>query len=217
MLVLNVVFSVLLHMGGQGEVPYPLFLFVGLVPWLFFSNAIGVATESVSGSAGLVTKVYFPREVLPVAAILGKLIEFAIGLGILAAFLLLYRWPFHASLVWLPAVLTLQLLFTVGVALPLSALNLYYHDVRYLVGVALQLGMFLSPIFYSVELIPESYRTIFNWNPNTAFINAYRSIILAGEAPDLANLAAGAILTFLTLILGYYFFKRLEGSFADVV
>ena len=217
MLVLTLVFSYLLRLGGTAGVPFPLFLFVGLVPWLFFANSISVATESVTSAAGLITKVYFPREILPVAASLGKLVEFVIGLAIIAAFLVLYRWPFHGTLAWLPVILALHMVFTIGLALPLAALNLYYHDVRYLVGVALQLGMFLSPIFYSPDLIPSSYQSIYNLNPNTAFINAYRRIILAGESPDLANLGVGIGVTFLTFLVGYYVFKRLEGSFADVV
>lgn len=215
--VLTFVFSFILRAGSVVDTPFPLFLIVGLVPWLFFANAVSMATESVSGSANLITKVYFPREVLPIAAVLMKLVEFGIGMAIVAVFLALYRWPIHGTLLWLPAIVAVHVLFTIALALPLSALNLYYHDVRYLVGVALTLGMFLSPIMYPMEAVPAAYRAIFGLNPNTAFINAYRRVVLMGEAPDLANLAIGLAVTALALAVGYYLFKRMERGFADII
>ena len=216
MLILSFVFSKILRVSSEGE-PYPLFLFVGLVPWIFFSGALISATDAVVGASSLVTKVYFPREILPTAAVLTKLVDLAFGMLILAGIMVYYGAPPGVTALWFPVIFAIQLIFTLGLALPLAAMNLFFHDVRFLVGVALNLWFYLTPVLYPVDIIPEQYRWIFDINPMAIFIHAYRRVLLHGDAPDLDRMAVGLVMSVIVFILGYYTFKKLEPGFADSI
>jgi ABC-2 type transport system permease protein len=213
--ILSFVFSTILRIAVPEEVPYPLFLFVGLLPWIFFSSAIASATDSVVGASSLVTKVYFPREILPTAAVLTKLVELSFGLMILVVLMLYYGHPPEATAVWLPLLFFINLVFTLGLAYPLAAANLYFHDVRFLVGVVLLLWFYLTPIIYPVSLVPEKYEIIFDLNPMALFINAYRRVLLHGEAPGIDKVLLGMVIAMVTFLVGYYLFKKMERGFAD--
>ncbi len=214
MIILSFVFSTILRVPTD-DIPFPLFLFVGLVPWFFFSNALTAATDSVTGAASLVTKVYFPREVLPTAAVITKLIDLAIGLVILAGLMAYYGDAPDATSWWFPILFAIHLLFVLGLSYPLAALNLYFHDVRFLVGVALTLWFYLTPIIYPIDIVPQKYLWVFDLNPNSLFINAYRRVILYNEAPGWDKVIAGLIIAVVTFLVGYYLFKKMEPGFAD--
>ncbi|HET8945170.1 MAG TPA: ABC transporter permease, partial [Dehalococcoidia bacterium] len=154
MIILSFVFATIMRVGSGGDEPYALFLFVGLLPWIFFSAAIASATESVVGAASLVTKVYFPREVLPTAAVFTKIVDLGFGLLILAGVMVYYGHPPEATSVWVPVLFAIHLIFTLGLSYPLAALNLFFHDVRFLVGVALTLWFYLTPVIYPMSIIP---------------------------------------------------------------
>ena len=213
--ILSFVFSTILRIPAPENVPYPLFMFVGLLPWIFFSSAIASATDSVVGASSLVTKVYFPREILPTAAVLTKLVELSFGLMILIVLMLYYGDPPEATAVWLPLLFFINLVFTLGLAYPLAAANLYFHDVRFLVGVVLLLWFYLTPIIYPVSLVPEKYEIIFDLNPMALFINAYRRVLLYGEAPGIDKVLLGMVIAMVTFLVGYYLFKKMERGFAD--
>ena len=214
MLILTFVFSTILRFQSEG-LPYPLFLFVGLIPWMFFSGAVSSATESVVGAAGLVTKVYFPREVLPTAAVFTKLVDLAFGLVILGALMIYYGEPPELTSWWLPVLFAIHTVFILGLSYPLAALNLFFHDVRFLVGVALTLWFYLTPVLYPVDLVPERYQIVYDLNPNSLFINAYRRVLLHGESPGLEKVLLGLAIAVVTFLIGYYLFKRMEPTFAD--
>ena len=214
MLILSFVFSTILRFESEG-VPYPLFIFVGLLPWLFFSGALSSATDSVAGASSLVTKVYFPREILPTAAAFTKVVDLGFGLLILAGLMVYFGHPPEWTVVWVPLLFIIQLLFTLGLAYPLAALNLYFHDVRYLVGVALTLWFYLTPVIYPVDIVPQKYQFIYDVNPNSLLINAYRRVILEGVSPALDRLLLGLGIALVTFVVGYYLFKRMEPGFAD--
>jgi len=216
MLILSFVFSIILRIPSQG-VPYPLFLLVALLPWIFFSTALSSATDSVVNAASLVTKVYFPREVLPTAAVFTKLVDLGFGLLILIGLMVYLGYPPEWTAVWFPVLFLIHLLFTLGLAFPLAALNLFFHDVRFLVGVALTLWFYMTPVIYPVDMVPERYRLVFDLNPNSLFINAYRRVLLEGISPGLDRLLLGLGIALLTLLVGYYLFKRMEPGFADRV
>jgi len=216
MLILTFVFSTILRFQSEG-LPYPLFLFVGLIPWMFFSGAVSSATESVVGAAGLVTKVYFPREVLPTAAVFTKLVDLAFGLVILGALMIYYGEPPELTSWWLPVLFAIHTVFILGLSYPLAALNLFFHDVRFLVGVALTLWFYLTPVLYPVDLVPERYQIVYDLNPNSLFINAYRRVLLHGESPGLEKVLLGLAIAVVTFLIGYYLFKRMEPTFADRV
>lgn len=214
MLILSFVFSVILRIPSQ-DVPYPLFLLVGLVPWIFFSSTVSSATDSVVGAASLVTKVYFPREVLPTAAMLTKLVDLGFGILILIGLMVYFGHPPEWTAVWLPVLFFIHMLFMLGLAFPLAALNVYFHDVRFLVGVVLLMWFYMTPVIYPVELVPDRYRILFDLNPNSLFINAYRRVLLEGIGPGLDRVFLGTVIALLTFLIGYYLFKRMESGFAD--
>ena len=214
MLILSFVFSIILRIPSQ-DVPYPLFLLVGLVPWIFFSNTVSSATDSVVGAASLVTKVYFPREVLPTAAMLTKLVDLGFGILILIGLMVYFGHPPEWTAVWLPVLFFIHILFMLGLAFPLAALNVFFHDVRFLVGVVLLMWFYMTPVIYPVELVPDRYRILFDLNPNSLFINAYRRVLLEGIGPGLDRVFLGTVIALLTFLIGYYLFKRMESGFAD--
>lgn len=217
MVIMSFVFSTILRVATPGEVPYPLFLFVGLVPWLFFSAALASGTDSVTGAASLVTKVYFPREVLPTAAVFTKLVDLFFGFVILAGMMAYYgRFP-EATAYWFPFLFAIHLIFVLGLTYPLAALNLYFHDVRFLVGVVLTLWFYLTPVIYPIDTVPNKYQWVFDLNPNALFINAYRRVILYGENPELSRVLVGAAIAVITFLVGYWLFKKMEAGFADSI
>lgn len=214
-IILSFVFSTILRITVPEQVPYPLFIFVGLLPWIFFSTAIASATDSVVNAASLVTKVYFPREILPTAAVLTKLVDLTFGLMILAALMVYYGHPPEATAVWMPVLFFIHLIFTLGLSYPLAALNLFFHDVRFLVGVTLTLWFYMTPIIYPIDLVPEKYELIFDINPNSLFIRAYRRVLLYGDSPGLDKVFYGLVIALVTFLVGYYLFKKMERGFAD--
>jgi ABC-type polysaccharide/polyol phosphate export permease len=192
-----------------------LFLFVALLPWMFFSSAVSSATESIVGSASLVTKVYFPREILVVATVLSKIVDLLFGVLILLGLMVSYSTYPSWTMVWVPAIFAMQLLFTVGIALPLAALNLFFHDVRYLVGVVLMIWFYITPVIYPVEIVPERYKLFFEFNPLALVVNAYRRVLLDGTSLGIERFLVGMGAALLTFLVGYYLFKRMEAGFAD--
>ena len=216
MVTLAFVFATLLKLdSGDPKIPFPLFLFVGLLAWNFFSTALASATDSVVGASSLVTKVYFPREILPAAAILTKVVDLFFASIILVAMMLYYGHAPTWTALWIPALFLIQFVFTLGLSLPLAALNLFFHDVRYLVGVVLNLWFYMTPIIYSIDRIPEKYRFMFNLNPIALFINAYRRVLLQDTNPGIEKVALGLAISLVTFLIGYFIFKKMEPGFAD--
>jgi lipopolysaccharide transport system permease protein len=216
MLILSFVFSTILKVPSQG-IPFPLYLTVGLIPWLFFSGAVSSATDSVTGASSLVTKVYFPREILPIAAVLTKVVDFLCGLVILMALMVYYGHLPTETVLWMPVLLAIHLAFTLGVSFPLAALNLYLHDVRYLVGVALTLWFYLTPIMYPLSIVPDRFLWVYDINPNALLVDAYRRVILLDSVPAVDRLLIGFGISMVTLVIGYYLFKKMERGFADSI
>jgi len=176
---------------------------------------VSSATESVVGAAGLVTKVYFPREVLPTAAVFTKLVDLVFGLIILGGLMVYYGEPPELTSWWLPVLFAIHTIFILGRSYPLAALNLFSHDVRFLVGVVLTLWFYLTPVIYPVDLVPERYQLVYDLNPNSLFINASRRVLLHGESPGLEQVMLGLTIAVATFLIGYYLFKRMEPTFAD--
>ena len=215
MVIMSFVFATIMRFQSEGGIPFALFLFVALLPWIFFSSALAAATDSVVGASSLVTKVYFPREVLPTAAVFTKVVDLGFGLLILAGIMLYYGHPPESTAVWVPLLFFIHMLFTLGLSYPLAALNLFFHDVRFLVGVALTLWFYLTPVIYPLSIVPDRYRFIYDLNPNALFIDAYRRVILYGQVPALEKTLVGLGVSVVTFLVGYYLFKRMEPHFAD--
>jgi lipopolysaccharide transport system permease protein len=215
MIIFTIFFGNLAKVPSDG-IPYPIFAYAALLPWTFFSNAITSSGNSLVGSAHLITKVYFPRMIIPGAAVAAGLIDLMIAFGILIILMVYYGVGATWNLLMLPALILLTTLLAIGVGMWTSALNVKYRDIRYALPFAIQLTMFATPIIYPVSLIPERWRWAFNLNPLTGIIEGFRASFF-GRPFNWPALAISAAITFALLVYAAYHFKRMERTFADIV
>jgi lipopolysaccharide transport system permease protein len=216
MLVMAFVFSKILRITDLG-VPYPIFLYAGLLPWTLFTNALMSSVNALVGNAGLLTKVYFPRVIFVQSTILAKIVDFFLASTVFVLFMMYYQLPITVHVLWFIPIFLIQNLFTYGLSLLVAASNLFYRDIQYLLGLLLLVWMYLTPVIYPTDIFPEQYRWIFQLNPMAVFINAYRHVILGGGPPNFTSLGIGLILSVVLYLIGMNIFRRLEGVFADVV
>ncbi|MBL8058556.1 MAG: ABC transporter permease [Anaerolineales bacterium] len=216
MAVFSVIFGYIVPVPTDGT-PYPVFSYTALLPWTFFSTAISFAVPSLVNNMSLVTKVYMPREIFPLAAVAGSFVDFLVAAVVYAGLMLAYRMPVTVTLIAVPALLLIQVLLTLGVVLFAAALNVFYRDVRFLVPLGLQLWMYATPIIYPVSVVPAWLRPLYMLNPMTGLIEAYRAVALYGTWPDWASLAPAAGLSVLLFVFGYVYFKTVEWQFADII
>ena len=216
MVVFSLFFGRLAGVPSDG-VPYPLFSFAALVPWTLFSFGLTQATQSVVGSQHLITKVYFPRLAIPLAAVLSGVVDFVIALGVLLAMMAAYGIAPTSHVIWLPFFTALALVAALGAGLWLSALNVEYRDVRYAVPFLTQLWLFATPIAYPGSLLSEPWRTLYGINPMAGAVEGFRWALL-GTAPVPAGMTAiSVVATIVMLAGGVLYFQRMERTFADVV
>jgi lipopolysaccharide transport system permease protein len=215
-LIFTLFFGVLAGVPSEG-VPYPIFVFAGLLPWLFFSNAVTQSSNSLVGSANLITKVYFPRLMIPCAAVGAGLVDFLIAFLVLLGMMLYYSMAFTWNILMLPALILLVTLFALGVGMWLSALNVKYRDVRHATPFILQMWMFASPVIYPPTFVPEKWRWMLALNPMTGIIDGFRSAILGQKGFNWSELTVSITVTLALLIYSAYAFKRMEKSFADLI
>jgi lipopolysaccharide transport system permease protein len=216
MLVFTLFFGRLAKLPSQG-LPYPVFYFAALVPWTYFAYALQMTTNVVVDNQRLITKVYFPRLILPISAALSGLVDFAIGFAVLAIFTIVYGIRPTLAALWLPALLALAFFTALGVGLWLSALNALYRDVRYVIPFLIQFWMFASPVAYPSSLVPPRWRWLYGLNPMAGVIDGFRWAITGrGQSPSLILLASSAVVA-LILLGGLFFFNRMETSVADRV
>jgi len=216
MLVMAFVFSFIMRIPNLG-VPYPIFLYAGLLPWTLFANSLGSASNALVGNAGLITKIYFPREIFVISTIIAKIVDFLLALSIFVAFMFYYHLSVNWNILWVIPIFAIQQLFTYGISLFLAAANLFYRDIQYLLGLVILIWMYLTPVIYPTELFPDKYRWIFQLNPMAVIINAYRQVVLGGGMPNIQSLGIALILSLIILVGSYKFFKKLEGIFADII
>ena len=216
MLIFSFVFGRLAHVPSNG-VPYPLFAYAGLLPWTFFSTAISNSGNSIVGNSNLITKVYFPRMTIPVAAVGAALVDFGIGLIMLFILRSYYGIANTRSILAFPAILTILIVFAIGVGLCVSALNVRYRDVRYALPFAIQLWMFVSPVIYPLSFLPGRFRWIFILNPLTGILEGFRAALLGLSGFDWEAGGLAVVLSFLVFLGGVYVFRRAEKTFADLI
>ncbi len=198
------------------DVPYPLFAYAGLLPWVFFSNAVNNSGNSLILSSNLITKVYFPRMIIPSAATAAGFVDFLISLIILAILMIWYGVTLTINILFFPVLVLLTVLLALGVGMWMSALNVKYRDIRYALPFVIQLWMFATPIIYPSSLLPEKWRWLIALNPVAGIIEGYRSSLF-GKAFDWKAIAISTIITFVVLIYSAYSFRRMERSFADII
>jgi lipopolysaccharide transport system permease protein len=216
MLVFTLFFGRLAKLPSQG-LPYPVFYFAALVPWTYFASALQMTTNVVVDNQRLITKVYFPRLILPISSALSGLVDFAIGFAVLAIFSVFYGIRPTTAALWLPVLLILAVLTALGVGLWLSALNALYRDVRYVIPFLVQFWMFASPVAYPSTLVPPRWRWLYGLNPMAGVIDGFRwAITRHGQGPGLLLLASAAAVA-AVLLGGLFFFNRMESAVADRV
>lgn len=194
---------------------YVMFLFSALIPWNFFATTIAQSTSVVVGNGGILKKVYFPREILPMSIVISGAINFLISCIIIFVALIISGIGISANILWLPVILLVQCIITLAICLILSALTVYIRDLEYFINVLLQLWMYVTPVLYSMELIPEKFANFFALNPMVEIINAYRNIFYYQTAPNLKALAILAGVGIVGVFIGYVIFKKLEKRFAE--
>jgi len=217
MLVLQFIFGNLAQMD-TGGVPGPIFRYTALLPWMLFSKALSSSGRSMLTNRGLITKIYFPRLVIPLSSVLSGVVDFGISFLVMIGMMLYYKVTLTWAIFAMPLLVVLTLVAALGVGLWLSALNVLYRDVGYILPVLTQLWLFLSPVGYSSASIPENLQLLYALNPMTGVIEAFRWAML-GEATATLGLqvAISAGISLIVLISGLYFFRRMERTFADMI
>jgi lipopolysaccharide transport system permease protein len=219
MLIFTLFFGKLAKVPSDG-IPYPLFAYAGLMPWMFFSGAIANSANSLVGNAHLVSKVYFPRMIIPGASVLAGCIDFAMAFVILLALMVWYQVPTGAGVVILPVLFVLVAILSLGVGMWLAALNVKYRDIRHAIPFLIQVWMFVTPIIYPASILPPQYRVFYAINPMAGIIEAFRVALFGemyGTRFDWLSLGISASVALGTLAYAAYDFGRMENTFADLI
>ncbi len=216
MVVFSLFFGYLAKVPSDG-IPYPIFAYCALLPWQLFAHALTESSNSLVANERLITKVYFPRLVVPISAVLGGLLDFAIAFVILLLMMAYYGVRPTWAIVTLPAFLLLAMLTALGVGLWLSALNVKYRDVRYTISFLIQFWLFATPVAYSSSIVPARWRALYGLNPMAGVVEGFRWALLGKSEGPGALLAVSVAVVILILIGGLYYFRRMEAEFADVV
>ena len=214
--VFTVIFTQFLRID-TGAIPYVVFSFTAMVPWTLFTTSVSDMVESLVANINLVTKIYFPREILPLAALLARMLDFFIAFSILLILMLFYGIPlFTQTWLYLPAILVTQLALALGLGFLGAATNVFYRDIKHLFALGLQMWLYASPIIYPVALVPEWLKPYYYLNPMAGVLEAYRDVLLHQQAPG-SYLLTSMVVAFAVLSGGYLFFKHVEPQFADIV
>jgi len=202
---------------NTGDTPYILFSYTAMVPWTLFAASLSDMIPSIVVNMDLVRKIYFPREILPIAAMLARLLDFGVASVLLIIMQIIFQTPFFL-LGWfcLPLILAIQLVLILGIGLAGAAFNVFFRDVQSLITLVIQLWFYASPIIYPVEMVPEELRTLYFLNPMAGVISAYRDILLNGKLPG-TYLIPSVLVTLVIFAFGYWFFKKVEFKFADII
>lgn len=221
MVIFTVIFGSLVGVKTDSGIPqewYPIFSFAALLPWQLFQGALQRSGISLVGNANLLTKVYFPRLIIPFSAAAAGLVDFLFSFVVLVGLMIYYKVPFTWNLLWLPLLVLLALVTALAVGLWLAALNVQYRDVQHMIPFLLQAWMYASPVVYSVDLIPAEgpWRILYGLNPMTGVIQGFRWALLGGNPPDLL-MVVSVVMVIILLISGLFYFRRMERNFADMV
>jgi lipopolysaccharide transport system permease protein len=216
MAIFSLVFGFVLRVPTEG-VPYPVFSYVGSLAWTFFASALTFAIPSLVNNMSLVSKIYFPREILPLSSVLVCLADFAVAAALLLPMMLIGGVGLSWTIVMLPLLVVVQVLLSYGLSLIGAAVNVFFRDVRFVIPLALQIWLYASPVIYPVSAVPESLRPFYFLNPMAVLIDSYRRVLLFGQLPDWGWFGLSATISVVILVLGYRFFKRAESQFADVI
>jgi len=212
--IFTVVFSYIAKLNNPSNAPYALMVFVGMLPWQFFSNALSESSNSLIGNANLITKVYFPRMIIPASAVITSLVDFIISFLILIAMMLWYHYIPTWHIIFLPVFILLAFLCAFGFGLYLTAVNVKYRDFRYIIPFIIQFGLYITPVGFSSTVIGEKWRFLYSLNPMVGVIDGFRWCIL-GDPLHWNSFISSCIIVLIFLIIGVIYFRKMEKSFAD--
>lgn len=213
LLVYTLVFSVIMRSGIED---YYLYLFVGLVPWIFFSTSITYGSSSIVSHKDMVKKIYFPREVLPISIVTSGFVNMLLTFIVIFAVLIVTRYGFDfLALLYLPIIMLVEYILSLGFAMITAGLTVYFRDLEYILGIITMIWMYVTPVFYDISMVPEDVRRVIAANPMTPVIMAYRDILYYKQIPEIGTLIQALALGFLSLIVGYIIFRKLQKGFAE--
>jgi lipopolysaccharide transport system permease protein len=216
MVVFSLFFGKLARMPSDG-MPYPIFAYAALVPWMFFANGLNNSSNSLVGSASLIKKVYFPRLVIPISGVISGAVDFVLAFAVLLGMMMFYGIVPTVNIIWLPFLFLLAFVAALGVGLWLSALNVQFRDVRYTVPFLTQFWLFASPIAYPSSLLSEPWRTLYGINPMVGVVEGFRWALLGTDTAPGPMVIVSALVALTLLVSGAFYFRRMEKTFADVV
>ncbi len=216
MVLFSVIFGNFAQLPSDG-IPYPVFTYTALLPWQLFATALTMASNSLITNQNLVSKVYFPRLIVPFSSILAGLVDFGIAFLVLLGLMAYYGLTPTLAVLALPLLLILAVASALAVGLWLSALNVRYRDIRYVVPFLTQFWMYATPIAYSAALVPEKWRWLYSLNPMTGVVEGFRWALLGRASLDLSMILFSALIVLVLLVTGLFYFKRMETTFADVI
>ena len=213
MVVFTIVFGKIAKMPSGG-VPYPILVFSAMLPWQFFSSSFSEASNSMIGNAGLLTKIYFPRIIMPASSIIVSFVDFLIAFVVLVGLMFYYGYAPAWTILTLPVFIFLAFLTAMGAGLFIAALNVKYRDFKHLVPFVVQFGLFLSPVGFSSQIVPEQWRIVYSLNPMVGVIDGFRWAIL-GQPLNMTALVFSVFVSIGLIILGFWYFRKMENTFAD--
>jgi lipopolysaccharide transport system permease protein len=216
MIVFSLLFGRLGKFPSEG-VPYPIFVFLGLLPWTYFSSSLGMSSASLVGGANLISKIYFPRLLIPLSSALSELLDLLASMAVLVLMMIYYRIIPQPGILLVPPLMFAIFITVLGPGILLSAINVKYHDVKYVVPFLVQLWMFMTPVIYPVNFIPEKYRLFMYLNPMAGPIEAFRACVLGHKPVNVEGLAISLCVSGVMFAIGLLYFKRVERTFADVI
>jgi lipopolysaccharide transport system permease protein len=216
MVVFSIFFGKLAKMPSDG-IPYPLFAYAALVPWTFFANSLTQASNSLLQNSNMLKKIYFPRLVMPISSVISGTVDFVFAFMVLIAMMLFYGILPTVNIVWLPFLMLLALATALGGGLWLSAINVQYRDVRYVIPFLIQVWLFATPIAYPSSLLSEPWRTLYGLNPMVGVVEGFRWALLGTETAPGTAVVVSSFMAGILLVSGTYYFRRMEKTFADIV
>jgi lipopolysaccharide transport system permease protein len=214
-LIFTFFFSKVAKLQAPGTVPYAILVLTGMLPWQFFSSALSEASNSLIGNTNLISKVYFPRLIIPASSIVTSLVDFAITFLILLLMLIYYQFVPDVKIFLLPIFILMSFLASLGVGLYITALNVKYRDFRYVIPFVVQIGLYITPVGFSSSRVPDQWRLLYSLNPMVGVIDGFRWCIIGEEQFYLPGLALSTVITLVFLYLGIWYFRKTEKSFAD--
>lgn len=216
MIIFCIIFGFFIQIPSDG-IPYPVFAYLTLLMWTFLANSLSTAIPSLVSNMNLVDKIYFPREILPLSAILVSIVDFCIAGTIFIPMMLYYQIEIGWTILLFPLILLIQVILTFGISLFAAAVNVFFRDVRFVIPLALQLWMYLSPVIYPISIIPEWLRPFYFLNPMAVLLDSYRRVVLHQQMPDWPYLGLAATISLVIIASAYWYFKRAERKFADLI